>query len=57
MMEYRCAILKHRPNVSRIKTNDIINRNPCALQQNEKIHALISLSSDFMIMIIPRSGI
>ena len=35
------------------KTNDIINRDPCVLQQNEKIHALISLSYDFKNMIIP----
>ena len=44
---------QHRPNASRIKTNDIINRDLCVLQQNEKIHALISLSYDFINMIIP----
>ena len=53
MMEYRRAILQHRSTASRIKTNNIINRELCALQQNEKIHALISLSYDFMNMKIP----
>ena len=48
MIECRRAILQHRPNASKIKTNDIINRTPCALQQNEKIYALVSLSYDFM---------
>ena len=35
MMESRRIILQHRSNASRIKTNDIINRNPCALQLNK----------------------
>ena len=34
-MESRRIILQHRSNASRIKTNDIINRNPCALQLNK----------------------
>ena len=53
MMEYRHAILQHGPKASRIKSNDIIKRNPCARQKNEKIHVLISLSYDFMNMIVP----